>query len=93
LANVCRRGRAHVLWAELARSRQPPGLLRAQIITGTKPGELPVELPSKFDLVLNLQAAGDLGITFPSSLRQLAAETLSKNGMQLPIETFGHLLR
>ncbi len=47
-----------------------------RIITGTKPGELPVELPSKFDLVLNLQAAGDLGITFPPSLRQLAAETL-----------------
>jgi putative ABC transport system substrate-binding protein len=47
-----------------------------RIITGTKPGDLPVELPSKFDLVLNLKAARDLGITFPPSLRQLAVETV-----------------
>ncbi len=34
---------------------------------GTKPGELPVEQPTKFDLCINLRTAKTLGVTIPES--------------------------
>jgi putative ABC transport system substrate-binding protein len=38
-----------------------------RILRGTKPGELPVEQPTKFDLYINLKAAKTLGVTIPQS--------------------------
>lgn len=43
-----------------------------RILKGTKPGELAIEQPVKFDLVINLKAASDAGIEIPASLRQRA---------------------
>jgi len=47
-----------------------------KILKGTKPGELPIEQPSKFDLVLNLKTAKMLGVTFPPALLIRAQEVI-----------------
>jgi putative ABC transport system substrate-binding protein len=47
-----------------------------KILRGTKPGDIPVEQPTKFEFIINLTTAKVLGLTIPASLMSLADELI-----------------
>jgi putative ABC transport system substrate-binding protein len=47
-----------------------------RILRGAKPGDFPVQLPTKFEMVPNLKTAKALGLTVPPSIRLRATEVI-----------------
>jgi putative tryptophan/tyrosine transport system substrate-binding protein len=52
------------------------GIFAAKILNGTKPGELPVERPAKFELLVNLKATEKLGLKLPEAVLLRADELI-----------------
>ena len=47
-----------------------------RILRGEKPGDLPVQQPSKFEFVINMTTAKALGLSVPTSMQLLADEVI-----------------
>jgi putative ABC transport system substrate-binding protein len=52
------------------------GALVAKVLKGAKPSDMPVEQPSKFELVINLKTAKAQGLTVSNQMQLLADEVI-----------------
>jgi ABC-type uncharacterized transport system substrate-binding protein len=70
------RGGGCARWVDNLDQRRRAADYVDKILRGTKPGYIPVEQPTKFDLVINLTTAKALGLDVPLFLQQRADEVI-----------------
>ena len=62
--------------ASSAELYQQVGIYVGRVLNGAKPGDMPLVLPAKFEMVINLKTAKVLGLTIPPALLALADEVI-----------------
>ena len=67
-ANWTRRWLRHVLWAKRIELSRRAAVFVDKILKGTKPADIPVEQPTKFEFIINLKAAKQIGLTIPPNV-------------------------
>jgi putative tryptophan/tyrosine transport system substrate-binding protein len=62
--------------SSVAESFRQAGLYTGRILKGAKPADLPIQQPTRFNMVLNLKTAKALGIAVPTSILLRAVEVI-----------------